>query len=252
MKVTEKIAVVTGGGTGVGRATALQLASKGCAVLINYSRSREEAEQTAQACQKQGVWAETFQADVDKEADCLALMKMIEEKYGKLDILVNNAGTTKVVPHHDLGGLSRDDWERIFGVNVIGAFQVTRAAEKLLRASSNGEVVMVSSIAGLKPTGSSIAYCASKAALNSLTQTLAKVLAPEVRVNAICPGFITGKWQKMMQGESYEKAIENVKKSTPLKKAAHPEDIADAILSVIEGSDMMTGQIITVNGGFTL
>ena len=252
MQLTEKIAVVTGGGTGVGRATALQLAAKGCAVLINYSRSREPAEQTAQDCQKQGVWAEAVQADVDKDADCVALMKVIEEKYGKLDILINNAGTTKVVPHADLAGLSHADWDRILGVNVIGPFQVTRAAEKLLRGAKNAEVVMVSSIAGLKPMGSSIAYCASKAALNSLTQTLAKVLAPEVRVNAICPGFITGKWQQMMQGSEYEQTIEVVKKATPLQKVAHPEDIAAAILAVIEGSDMMTGELITINGGATL
>lgn len=252
MNVSEKIAIVTGSGTGVGRATALQLASKGCAVLINYSRSRAEAEQTAEECQKLGVWAEPFPADVSRDEDCVAMMKVVKEKYGKLDILVNNAGTTKVVPHQDLHGLSREDWEHILAVNVIGAFQMTRAAEKSLRASGNAEVVMISSIAGLKPGGSSIAYCASKAALNSLTQTLAKVLAPQTRVNAICPGFITGRWQKMMQGDGYEQTIEHVKQSTPLQKAAEPEDIADAILSVIEGSDMMTGQIITVNGGQSL
>ena len=170
MKVSEKIAMITGGGTGVGRTTALQLASKGCSVLINYSRSHQEAEETAQACQKLGVWAEPFQADISHEEDCLALVKRVEEKYGKLDILVNNAGTTKVVPHSNLGGLSRGDWDHIFAVNVIGTFQMTRAAEKLLRASGNAEVVMISSVAGLRPVGSSIAYCASKAAVNSLNR----------------------------------------------------------------------------------
>ena len=249
MKVSEKIAIITGGGTGVGRATALQLAAKGCSVLLNYSRSSREAEETAEACKKLGVWAEAFQADISNEEDCLALVKRVEEKYGKLDILVNNAGTTKVVPHSNLGGLSQDDWDHILGVNVIGTFQMTRAAEKILRASGNAEVVMISSLSGLRPIGSSIAYCASKAAVNSLTQTLSKVLAPQVRVNAICPGFITGRWQKMMQGDGYEQTIQAVIDSTPLQKAADPADIADAVLGIIEGSDMLTGQILLVDGG---
>ncbi|MBF0276505.1 MAG: SDR family oxidoreductase [SAR324 cluster bacterium] len=249
MKINNKIAIVTGGGTGVGRATSLKLASKGCSVLVNYSRSNKEAEQTARECQQLGVWAEPFQGDISNDEDCQAMVSTVEKKYGKLDILVNNAGNTVAVPHHNLGGISRDDWDRILGVNVIGTFQMTRAAEKALKASGSGEVVMVSSIAGIKPSGSSIAYCASKAAVNSLTQTLAKVFAPQVRINAVCPGFITGRWQQSMQGDRYEQTVESIVKATPLQKAANPEDIADAILSIIEGSDMMTGQCIMIEGG---
>jgi len=249
MQLQGKAAIVTGSGTGVGRATALQLASKGCAVLINYSRSQAAAEKVCAEVKALGVDSVAVRADVANDADCRALVKAALDKFGRLDVLVNNAGTTRFIDHNDLEAVTDHDWESIFAVNLKGAFQVTRAAREALTASGQGSVVNVSSIAGLRAIGSSIPYCASKGALNNLTLSLARVLAPKVRVNAVAPAFIAGEWLQQGLGENYERTKAFWESKAVLRKVCEPADVAAAILSLIEGSELVTGHIIPIEGG---
>lgn len=250
MEVAGKAAVITGGGTGVGRATALELARRGCAVLINYSRSKDEAEQTAADITALGVRGLAVQADVTDDAACRRMMDTAVREFGQLDILVNNAGVTSFIKHDNLEGVGLEDWNRIFSTNVIGTFQCSRAARAALSASGNGEIVNVSSVAGIAGTGSSIPYCASKAALNNLTMTLARVFAPTVRVNAVAPGFITTRWlQNGLGAEMYATAKQQTEDRVLLHKVCTPEDVAGAIVNIITGPDLMTGNIIPLEGG---
>jgi 3-oxoacyl-[acyl-carrier protein] reductase len=250
MEVAGKAAVITGGGTGVGRATALELARRGCAVLINYSRSKDEAEQTAADVAALGVRGLAVQADVTDDAACRRMIETAVREFGRLDILVNNAGVTSFIKHDNLEGVGLEDWNRIFSTNVIGTFQCSRAARAALSASGNGEIVNVSSVAGLAGTGSSIPYCASKAALNNMTVTLARVFAPTVRVNAVAPGFITTRWlQDGLGAEMYATAKQQTEDRVLLHKVCTPEDVAGAIVNIITGPDLMTGNIIPLEGG---
>jgi len=252
MDLQGKAAIVTGGGTGVGRATALRLAERGCSVLVNYSRSQEAAERTARECEAHGVRSLAFRADVSRDADCRAMAAAAKEHFGRLDVLVNNAGFTKFVAHSDLEGLAVEDWQRILGVNLIGPFLCTRACRGLLAAEGGGEVVMTSSVAGLIGMGSSIAYCASKAALNNLTVTLARTLAPEIRVNAIAPGFIDGEWLREGLGGGYEPMKQAMIDQSPLHRVATPESVADGILSILTGPGMTTGHVFPHEAGITI
>ncbi len=250
MEVAGKAAVITGGGTGVGRATALELARRGCAVLINYSRSKEDAEQTAADIAALGVRGIAVQADVTDDAACRRMIDLAVREFGRLDILVNNAGVTSFIKHDNLEGVGLEDWDRIFSTNVIGTFQCSRAARAALSASGNGEIVNVSSVAGIAGTGSSIPYCASKAALNNMTVTLARVFAPTVRVNAVAPGMITTRWlQDGLGAAAYEAAKQHTEERVLLHQVCTAEDVAGAIVHVITGPDLMTGNIIPLEGG---
>jgi len=249
MELEGKAAIVTGAGTGVGSQTAIRLARQGCSVLVNYSRSREGAEKTAAECEKLGVKAIAVRADVAEDADCRAMVSEAERAFNRLDVLVNNAGFTKFVGHADLEGLDASDWQKILAINLIGPFQCTRAARELLEADGGGEIVMTSSVAGLVGMGSSIAYCASKAGLNNLTVTLARALAPKIRVNAIAPGFIDGEWLREGFGEAYEKIRAGMIERTPLRRVATPESVADGILSILMGPDLLTGHVVPHEGG---
>lgn len=252
MQIEGKAAVITGGGTGVGRATALDLAQRGCAVLINYSRSKDDAEQTAADAAAFGVKAIAVQADVAQDADCRRMIETAVGEFGRLDVLVNNAGTTSFIKHDDLEAVQLEDWNRIMSTNLIGAFQCSRAARAALQASGNGEIVNVSSIAGVAGTGSSIPYCASKAAMNNMTVTLARVFAPSVRVNAIAPGFIDTRWLQKGFGANYVEAKRQREESMLLGKVLQPEDVSAAIVGVITGSDLMTGQVIVLDSGMLI
>ena len=252
MQIEEKAAIVTGGGTGVGRATALALARGGCSVAINYSKSKQEAEETAAEIESLGVRALVVQADVAEDSACRDLVDRSVREFGRLDVLVNNAGVTSFVGHGNLDAVTDAMWDRILAVNLRGPFYLARAAKAALDASGNAEIVNVSSIAGIIGVGSSIPYCASKAALNNMTLTLARVMAPATRVNAICPGFITGRWLQGGLGEAYEAVKDFYAQKAVLKRVCDPQDVAAAIVSVITGSDLMTGQIIVVDGGMTL
>lgn len=252
MELAGRAALVTGAATGVGRATALGLARLGCAVAVNYSRSREDAEKTAAEAGALGVRGVALLADVGDESACRNLVERTVRELGRLDVLVNNAGTTVIVPHADLDRLTPEDWQRIYAVNTMGPFWCARAAKAPIEASGGGEIVNVSSVAGIAATGSSIPYCASKAALNNMTLALARVFAPTIRVNAVAPGFITGRWFRERVGEAYDAFEKAMSGRTPLGRVCDPEDVRDAILSLVTGSDLVTGQILVVDGGALL
>jgi len=252
MNVEGKAAVITGGGTGVGRATGLELGRRGCSVLVNYSRSRDDAEKTASDIRALGVGGVAFQGDVAEDAACRSMVEMAMREFGRLDVLVQSAGTTVFVPHPDLEGVKNDDFHRILGVNLIGAFQCARAARPAMLESGGGEIINVSSVAGIAAVGSSIPYCTSKAALNNLTVALARALAPKIRVNAVAPGFITGRWLEQGLGAAYDIVKQAAERRSALGRVSTPEDVAAAIVSLITGSDMVTGQILACDGGMLI
>jgi 3-oxoacyl-[acyl-carrier protein] reductase len=246
-------AIVTGAGTGVGSATALALARRGCAVLVNYSRSREGAERTAEEAKALGVPVLVHRADVSSDAECRAMVDAAVASFGRLDVLVNNAGTTSFIPHEQLDAVGEEDWDHILAVNLRGPFQCARAAREALAADGGGEIVNVSSVAGLVGLGSSIPYCASKAALNNLTLTLARVLGPQgIRVNAVAPGFIDGSWLREGLGPAFDVVRQAMLDRSPMHRVCTPDDVADAVLSLVTGSDLVTGTILPVEGGVLL
>ena len=243
--MNNKVAIITGGGTGIGRSAALMLAKRDISCVINYSRSRDDAEQVVKDIQALGGKAVSFCASI---ADEEAVQKMIAatlETFGRIDYLVNNAGKTEFIPLEDLNAVKDEHWDSIFDVNIKGTFKVSRACAAELRKNS-GAIVNVSSIAALG-TGSSIPYCVSKGGVSTLTRSLAHVLAPEVRVNAVAPGIVTTRW---VAGK--DDHIQKMSEGTPLKKVCSPDDVAQVIVSLLCDADLMTGQILTVDGGFTL
>jgi 3-oxoacyl-[acyl-carrier protein] reductase len=243
--MTRKVAVITGSGSGIGAATAVELSKRGWSVLINYSKSKDKAEQIQRKCPDSLL----VQGDAGEDADCRKLAKAAIDKWGRIDALVNNAGTTKFVKHPDLDGLSADDFLRIYRVNVVGPFQMVRACAAELK-KAKGAVVNVSSVASLLGTGSSVAYASSKAALNAMTYSLARSLGPEVRVNAVCPGYVDTPWQHNALGMAgASKAAEHYAGMVPLKDYARPEDVAESIVWLIEGARHVTGEAIFVDGG---
>lgn len=252
MKVDGKVAIITGGGTGVGRATALELAAQGCSVLINYSKSKVEAEQTAADVEAQGVKAVVFQGDVADDIACRAMAETAVKAFGRVDILVNNAGTTSFITHSELDRVTDADWDRILAVNLKGPFQCARAVRKAIDAAGGGVIINVASVAGISAIGSSIPYAASKAGLINMTISLARVLAPKIRVNAVAPGFITGRWLEQGLGPAYGLVMKSVVDRTPLRRVCDPEDVSAAIMSLITGSDLITGQTLVVDGGMLI
>ena len=247
------VAIVTGGSRGVGAATAKMLFENGWNVLITCSSSIEDAKQLAKDCANINQEVFAFQADVSNDDECMATIDKAIEKWGRIDALINNAGTTKFVwDHSDLDSLDAEDFHYIYGVNVIGPFQMVKAAKEHLLKSTNPCVVNVSSIAGIRGIGSSVAYASSKGALNSMTLSMARNLGP-IRVNAVCPGFIEGEWLKRGMGiEIYEGTKKHIQKTAPLGKTCSPESIAEVIMNLIEKSELITGQLITVDGGVSL
>jgi len=252
MQLDGKVAIVTGAGTGVGAATARALAERGCSVVANYSRSKEGAEKTAADVAARGVRGIAHRADVSNDAEVRAMVDATVRELGRLDVLVNNAGTTSFIPHADLDKVDDDTWSSIMAVNLKGPFQCARAAKPAMEASGGGAVVNVSSVAGLIGTGSSIPYCASKAALNNLTVTLARVLAPTIRVNAVAPGFIDGSWLQEGLGPAFQPIKNAMLARSALGAVCTPEDVSDAILSLVAGSDLVTGHVLPVEGGMII
>lgn len=250
-----KIVLVTGASTGLGAALAVGVAARGAkAVIVNYARSKAEAEATAEAVRAAGAEAVLAQGDVSDDAACRAIVEKAAP-YGRIDGLVNNAGVTKFAPAHgDLDALSREDFERVFAVNVIGPYQMLRAARPLLEASERASVLMISSIAGVTGIGSSVAYAASKGALNTMTISLARVLGPNIRINALCPGFIDTPWhEKGLPSEMVDRLREGTKRMTPLQAASTAEDIADAGLFFLsDASRHVTGETLLVDAGLHL
>lgn len=248
-----RVVVVTGGATGVGAACARLLAGKGWNVLVNYRGSVVAAEAIAEACRADGASALAVQGDVAEDVDCRRVVGAAVEAWGRLDALVNAAGTTRFVPHRDLEAIVEADWQRIFAVNVMGAFQMARAAAPRLRASGQGAVINISSVSGALGDGSCIPYAASKGALDTLTKSLARALAPEVRVNAVCPDYLTGRW--LMEGvgaDRYGEILDQARGKAPLADVATPEDVADVVAWLIEGGRMVTGTRVVIDGGIAL
>ena len=247
------VAIVTGGSRGVGAATAKMLSKNGWNVIITCSSSIEEAEKVAKECSNETAQVIAVQADVSNDLDCKATINKAIEKWNRIDALINNAGTTKFVwDHSDLNSLDAEDFQHIYAVNVVGPFQMVKASKEHLLKSANPCVVNVSSIGGIKGIGSSLAYASSKGALNSMTLSMARNLGP-IRVNAVCPGFIEGEWLKKGMGpEMYEAVKLRVQTTTPLKKTCTPESVAEVIVNLIETSELMTGQLVTVDGGASL
>lgn len=252
MELKGRAAIVTGSSsvTGIGAETAQALAAKGCNVVINYVSNRAGAEETAAACARHGAETLIVQGDVSQDADCRRLAAAAMERWGRLDILVNNAATTKTIPQADLEALTGEEFHRIYAINVVGTFQMTRAAARHLKASGNGAVVNISSIGAWRGNGSSMAYGASKGALNTLTISLARVLAPEVRVNAICPGGLLGNWtRKIMTEEGYQRRVREAETEYPLRRAVWPQDVARLAVWLCEDASTMTGEAFRMDSG---
>jgi 3-oxoacyl-[acyl-carrier protein] reductase len=248
-------ALVTGSASGIGRAAALRLARAGYDVAINYSRSEDAARQTLAELDGLGGRDSpggrhlALRADVSDDAAVTALVEETSRTFGRLDALVNNAGLTSQTPPDDLDGVDLAEWDRVFAVNVRGLFQVTRACAPLLRAAG-GSVVNVASIVGLRPGPQPLAYAASKAAVVSLTRTLSRVLAPEVRVNAVAPGWIAGEWMQRTLGDNYDRLMERRATWTPMRRNVTVEDVAETIFSLITSNPFVTGETIVIDGGY--
>ncbi|MEW9920263.1 SDR family NAD(P)-dependent oxidoreductase [Marimonas sp. MJW-29] len=254
-----RVALITGSATGLGRSISVKLAERGADVIINYSRSSTEAEETAGLCEAAGAKAIVIKANVADPDDCRKLAEAAAP-WGKLDILANNAGITRHARDHgDLDALSKADFMDVYEVNVVGAYLMLQAAKDLLVAAHDqtgraSAVLNTSSIAGVKGIGSSVAYAASKGALNTMTVSLARALAPAIRVNAICPGFIGTRWfRDAMDAESYQKVTRRIESTTPLAVASGPDDIADtAVFFLSDASRHVTGELLLVDAGMHL
>jgi len=248
-----KVCIVTGSSSGIGAATARLYASRGWRVVVNYSRHAEPAEAVAADCRAHGGEALVMRADVAQDADCRRLAAEVESRWGRADVLVNNAGTTKFVALQDLEGLSADDFHRIYDVNVIGAWQMTRALAPLMRRSSGAGVVNVSSVASMMGLGSSIAYMASKGALNAMTVGLARALGPQVRVNAIAPGLVETPWlQQGLGAERYAASVEAYKARAALAAVLSPDDVARTAWYLGAEALKTTGEILLLDAGVRL
>ena len=247
---SRKAALVTGAATGIGRSAVLALARAGFDVALNYSSSEAAARETAAAAEKLGARTLLVRCDVSDEAGVRAMLVSVEKEFQRLDVLVNNAGTTASWKPKDLESLSLEEWDRVFQVNVRGLFQVTRAALPLLR-KSQGCIVNTASIVGLRPGPQPLPYAASKAAVINLTKTLAWNLGPEIRVNAVAPGWMEGDWMKRMLKDNYDDLMGKRARATPLKRVVTADDVAQTMMSLIESNRFVTGEVIVIDGGFT-
>jgi 3-oxoacyl-[acyl-carrier protein] reductase len=255
MAKDELTVIVTGSASGLGATSAAILAGNGGRVVINYSSSKKEAEETADVCRTAGGEVAVVQGDVSRDEDCKKIVA-VAAPWGRLDALINNAGTTKHVDHSDLDGLSAEDFQRIYAVNTIGPFQMIRAARALLEAgakhsSRSSSVVNISSIAGVAGIGSSVAYVGSKGALNSMTLSLSRALAPLIRVNAVCPGYIDTPWFTKGRGpEMAGKIRDMVTEQSPLKIATNADDVAELVCFLASPkSRSITGEIVRIDAG---
>ena len=247
---SNRIALVTGSATGVGRACAVRFAALGYDVVVNYPGvDADEAAETVRLIEAHNQRALLVECDVSQDVQVVAMLDQVAESFARLDVLVNCAGTTHFVEASDLEAMSEEKWDQILAVNTKGPFFVIRAAVPLLKKSDQAAVVNVSSVAGISGFGSSIAYCASKGALNTMTKSLARALAPEIRVNAVCPGPIDSRWlrQSMTEDEMAARVA-----SFPIPRLSSPEDITDAIIYLATGTAMTTGQLHVVDGGRTM
>ena len=244
MQLEGKTAIVTGGATGIGRAVCISLAREGANVVVNYSRSETEAEQTARDSTAAGGKGVTFKADVADEAKVIEMVNFAQESFGSVDALVNNAGYTQFIAHTELDKLTDELWNRIFAVNVMGAFYGIRAVTPIMKNQGSGRIVNISSVAGITGGGSSVPYAASKAAMIALTKSMAAALGPEILVNSVAPGLIYTRWT-----EGHPDRNEEIRQSTITQRLGTPEDIAGATHYLICTADWVTGQTLVIDGG---
>jgi 3-oxoacyl-[acyl-carrier protein] reductase len=253
MEESRCVSIVTGASRGVGAATAKLLAKEGHNLVINYSKTETGARETAAVCESLGAETIICRADVAQDEDCRRLVEETIRKWGCIDVLVNNAGTTKFCAADNLEGLTKEDFLHIYGVNLVGPYQMIRAVSPHMKRKGKGTVVNVASIAGIMAIGSSVAYIASKAALIAMTKALARALGPEIRINAVCPGFIQGAWLREGMGpDTYDAVKTYLEGSLPLRITATPEKIAEAIFYFIHGADLVTGETLILDGGMHL
>jgi 3-oxoacyl-[acyl-carrier protein] reductase len=246
-----KTALVTGAATGIGRSAVLALARAGYDVALNYSSSEAAARDTAAEAQKAGARTLLVRCDVSDERGVREMLAAVESAFHRLDVLINNAGTTASWKPRDLETLSLEDWDRVFAVNVRGLFQVTRAAIPLLRKGENPSIINTASIVGLRPGPQPLPYAASKAAVINLTKTLAWNLGPDIRVNAVAPGWMEGDWMKRMLKDRYDDLMAKRARSTPLGRVVSADDVAETMMSLIESNRFVTGEVIVIDGGFS-
>src|SRR5579871_5525808 len=249
MSSARKAALVTGAANGIGAAAAVALARAGYDVAINYSRSEDAAKSVATEAEKAGAKTLLYKTDVSDDAGVRAMLKAVGDTFGKLDALVNNAGITHSAHPKAFDETDLEEWDRVFAVNVRGMFQVTRAATPMLKAGK-GSIVNTASIVGLRPGPQPLPYAASKAAVVSLTKLLALNLAPDVRVNAVAPGWMEGDWMQRMLGDRYSDLMARRAKSTPLRRCATAEDVAEVIINLITSNRFVNGEIIVIDGGY--
>ena len=245
-----KRALVTGGATGIGRAAVLHLARAGFDVALNFNNSAQAAAEVASEAAQVGGKVLLLRADVSDDTQVRAMLRTVEDIFGGLDALINNAGTTISTPPKDMDAVSVEDWDRVFAVNVRGLFLVTRSAVPLLKRGENPSIVNTASIVGLRPGPQPLPYAASKAAVVSLTKQFAGALAPDIRVNAVAPGWMEGEWMERMLGDNYAKLMERRAKATPLGRCVTADDVAETMLSLILSNRFVTGEIVVVDGGF--
>ncbi|WP_090737651.1 SDR family NAD(P)-dependent oxidoreductase [Paenibacillus sp. Mc5Re-14] len=246
MDLHQKVALVTGGGTGIGRAICVELADRKATVVVNYSRSKDEAEETVRMILEQGGSAIALQADVSKDREVRDMVEQIVQQYGTVDVLVNNASITHHILMEDLGAVTEEVWNDLLDVNVKGMFYCARAVAPSMKHSQQGAIVNLGSIAGQTGLGSSLPYAVSKAAVHGLTKSLARSLAPDIRVNCIVPGAVATRWWA-----GREEQMKQLAPHLLLQRVSTPEDIASMVCSALE-QEAMTGQIITVDSGQTL
>jgi len=244
MKLKNRVALVTGAGTGMGRAIAELFASEGAAVGVNYAHSRDAAEEAASCIRAKGGSALAIGADVAKESDVRAMMERVRSEFGRLDVLVNNAGWSTRIPHHQLEDLTDEIWDRTLNTNLRGTFYCVRAAVAMLREHAGASVINIASVAGLGGMGSSIAYAASKGGMLTMTKSLARALAPHIRVNAIAPGFVRTRFAGWP-----ESAFAAGERATPLEHLPTVEDVAKVSLFLAADATAITGETITLDGG---
>ncbi len=249
MAQTKKAALVTGAATGIGRAAVVALAAANFDVVVNYSRSEQAARATAEMAQAKGAKTLLFKCDVSDDACVRKMLEATAQEFGRLDALVNNAGTTTDVKPKDFDAMTAEEWDRVFAVNVRGMFQVTRAATPMLK-ESRGSIVNTASIVGLRPGPQPLPYAASKAAVISLTKLLALNLGPEIRVNAVAPGWVEGDWMVRMLADKYDDLMARRTKMTPLRRLVTPEDVAEVMVNLVVSNRMVSGEVIVIDGGY--
>jgi 3-oxoacyl-[acyl-carrier protein] reductase len=250
MSTQKNAALVTGAASGIGRSVALALARSGYDVAINYSRSESAAQSVAAEAAKSGARTLLVRCDVSDDGGVRAMLEQIRETFGRLDVLINNAGTTTETKPKDFEGMTVEEWDRVFAVNVRGLFLVTRAALPMLRVSK-GCIVNTASIVGLRPGPQPLPYAASKAAVVNLTKTLAYNLGPDIRVNAVAPGWMEGDWMQRMLKDKYDDLMARRAKLTPLKRCVTAEDVAESMMSFVQSNRFVTGEVMVVDGGFS-